>query len=352
MDILPRFFQAPAQSCFLFGPRGTGKSTWLRRRFPEALYVDLLDPALHRRPTARPERLQTSAGRGMFRFTWTLADSMMAWHTRVVRIEACPRRRACPTEVAVWAWAKDPQELIDYEATIYQTKAGGDFVRGFHYRAQMFGFDSKPFAGEEWTATAMGSDQGAVNRRDSVVVETGADGRTPWVHWHPNITPERNEEQLVKLLVCYRYEPDKEKLCGGEGRLYLMPHIECRAEDKGPDEKQYWVLLDCSVERTFWFTTRRYLTTIGDVSLTFLEGGDCLRAPGLYLARIPERWRRFSPQCGPAEPFEVRITDVDGNTTVVSGVFDVRKHTGGKAGDRPTITTPTVVRLNYEARPQ
>ncbi len=58
MDILPRFFQAPAQSCFLFGPRGTGKSTWLRRRFPEALYVDLLDPALHRRLTARPERFR------------------------------------------------------------------------------------------------------------------------------------------------------------------------------------------------------------------------------------------------------------------------------------------------------
>lgn len=58
MDILPRFFQAPAQSCFLFGPRGTGKSTWLRRRFPEALHMDLLDPALHRRLTARPERLR------------------------------------------------------------------------------------------------------------------------------------------------------------------------------------------------------------------------------------------------------------------------------------------------------
>ncbi|MBI2889286.1 MAG: ATP-binding protein [Nitrospirae bacterium] len=39
----PRLLKPPAGSFFLFGPRGTGKSTWLRRTFPEAHYVDLLD---------------------------------------------------------------------------------------------------------------------------------------------------------------------------------------------------------------------------------------------------------------------------------------------------------------------
>lgn len=29
---LPRLLQPPRQSFFLFGPRGTGKSTWLERR--------------------------------------------------------------------------------------------------------------------------------------------------------------------------------------------------------------------------------------------------------------------------------------------------------------------------------
>ena len=58
MELVSRFFQVPDQSCFLFGPRGTGKSTWLRRRLPDALYLDLLDPALHRRLSARPERLR------------------------------------------------------------------------------------------------------------------------------------------------------------------------------------------------------------------------------------------------------------------------------------------------------
>ena len=58
MEITQRFFRIPGQSCFLFGPRGTGKSTWLRHQLPGALYLDLLDPALHRRLVARPERLR------------------------------------------------------------------------------------------------------------------------------------------------------------------------------------------------------------------------------------------------------------------------------------------------------
>ena len=58
MEIVGRFLQIPDQSCFLLGPRGTGKSTWLRRRLPDALYLDLLDPALHRSLSARPERLR------------------------------------------------------------------------------------------------------------------------------------------------------------------------------------------------------------------------------------------------------------------------------------------------------
>jgi predicted AAA+ superfamily ATPase len=56
-EVAPRFFQAPRESFFLFGPRGTGKSTWLRHTLPEALYLDLLRPDLQRDLTARPERL-------------------------------------------------------------------------------------------------------------------------------------------------------------------------------------------------------------------------------------------------------------------------------------------------------
>jgi predicted AAA+ superfamily ATPase len=58
MARIGRFFQEPRSSYFLFGPRGTGKSTWLRAHHPEALWVDLLQPDVHRQYAARPERLR------------------------------------------------------------------------------------------------------------------------------------------------------------------------------------------------------------------------------------------------------------------------------------------------------
>lgn len=49
-----RFLQPPPGSFFLFGPRGTGKSTWLAQVFPEALRLDLLAPDVLRAYRARP----------------------------------------------------------------------------------------------------------------------------------------------------------------------------------------------------------------------------------------------------------------------------------------------------------
>jgi len=58
MEVLSRFFTPPKSSFFFFGPRGTGKSTFVRQYFPKALYIDLLDPERVRLLSARPERLQ------------------------------------------------------------------------------------------------------------------------------------------------------------------------------------------------------------------------------------------------------------------------------------------------------
>jgi predicted AAA+ superfamily ATPase len=57
MEFQSRFFRPPEQSFFLFGPRGTGKTTWLEHAFPRALVVDLLRPDVYREMSARPERL-------------------------------------------------------------------------------------------------------------------------------------------------------------------------------------------------------------------------------------------------------------------------------------------------------
>jgi len=46
-----------AKSFFLFGPRGTGKTTWVKSAFPKAVYVDLLEAELFNDLTANPQRL-------------------------------------------------------------------------------------------------------------------------------------------------------------------------------------------------------------------------------------------------------------------------------------------------------
>ena len=58
METLSRFLAVPNQSFFLLGPRGTGKSTWLRHELGDALFVDLLKPEVYREMAARPERLR------------------------------------------------------------------------------------------------------------------------------------------------------------------------------------------------------------------------------------------------------------------------------------------------------
>ena len=47
------------RSFFLFGPRGTGKTTWIKQRFPNALYLALLDHALYLELLTRPQPAET-----------------------------------------------------------------------------------------------------------------------------------------------------------------------------------------------------------------------------------------------------------------------------------------------------
>lgn len=58
MTTVMRFYQPPRGSYFLFGPRGTGKSTWLKQNDGQALRIDLLDRENYRLYAARPERLR------------------------------------------------------------------------------------------------------------------------------------------------------------------------------------------------------------------------------------------------------------------------------------------------------
>lgn len=52
-----RKINLPSQSFFLFGPRGTGKTMMLKKRYPDAFYIDLLNPERYRDLLAHPEYL-------------------------------------------------------------------------------------------------------------------------------------------------------------------------------------------------------------------------------------------------------------------------------------------------------
>jgi uncharacterized protein len=57
-DQIPRYLQQTNVSYFLFGPRGTGKTTWLKMNYPDALYIDLLSTNAYVSYTAYPERIK------------------------------------------------------------------------------------------------------------------------------------------------------------------------------------------------------------------------------------------------------------------------------------------------------
>lgn len=61
---IKRLLKDVDSSYFLFGPRGTGKSTWLAEQFPHATTISLLDPAMRRELRAYPERLRNYVGIG------------------------------------------------------------------------------------------------------------------------------------------------------------------------------------------------------------------------------------------------------------------------------------------------
>ena len=62
------------KSFFIFGPRATGKTTWARKTFPHALYLDLLEAELFNDLLANPSRLTNYIPKG---FTeWVIIDEI------------------------------------------------------------------------------------------------------------------------------------------------------------------------------------------------------------------------------------------------------------------------------------
>src|SRR5208283_2361543 len=55
----PRIIYPPKdKSFFLFGPRGTGKTTWVKTAFPNAIFIDLLESEIYNDLLPNPQRLE------------------------------------------------------------------------------------------------------------------------------------------------------------------------------------------------------------------------------------------------------------------------------------------------------
>ncbi len=61
-EVFKRLLKMPDHSFFLFGPRGVGKSTWLKNVLPQAIFIDLLDASQYLELTRNPHILEAFIG--------------------------------------------------------------------------------------------------------------------------------------------------------------------------------------------------------------------------------------------------------------------------------------------------
>jgi len=72
---IPRLLRKPDRSFFLFGPRGTGKSTWLNQVMPDAFRLDFLDASLFLELSRDPHLLEAIIGNRP-KGTWIILDEI------------------------------------------------------------------------------------------------------------------------------------------------------------------------------------------------------------------------------------------------------------------------------------
>jgi predicted AAA+ superfamily ATPase len=70
-----RLLKIPERSFFLFGPRGVGKTTWLREVLPDAPFFDLLDSSLFLELSQSPGNLEAMVG-NLPKDSWVVIDEI------------------------------------------------------------------------------------------------------------------------------------------------------------------------------------------------------------------------------------------------------------------------------------
>lgn len=87
LEMIARRFRVPDHTFFLFGPRGTGKTTWLRQTLPGALWFDLLRTqtwlALSRQPESFRQQIEAQEDGG-----WVVVDEVQRLPTLLNEVHA------------------------------------------------------------------------------------------------------------------------------------------------------------------------------------------------------------------------------------------------------------------------
>jgi predicted AAA+ superfamily ATPase len=73
--LIERLLKLPDRSFFLFGPRGVGKTTWLKNVLPEAIHFDLLDASLFLELSQNPGHLGPMIGERLEK-SWVVVDEI------------------------------------------------------------------------------------------------------------------------------------------------------------------------------------------------------------------------------------------------------------------------------------
>ena len=89
---VPRLLEPPAQSFFLFGPRGTGKSTWLKTALPSAVRIDLLDESLFQELLVQPGLLAQMLQK-MPPGAWVVIDEVQRYPFSSLNYDVAAKKR-------------------------------------------------------------------------------------------------------------------------------------------------------------------------------------------------------------------------------------------------------------------
>ena len=123
LEFVPRFCITPkTQSFFLFGPRGTGKTQFLRQTFPAALYLNLLLPREMARYSANPEQLTS----------WVMAHIKPGQRVDVVidEVQKVPSLLSVVHDLLEQPYGKKTRVIMTGSSSRKLRAAGADLLAG------------------------------------------------------------------------------------------------------------------------------------------------------------------------------------------------------------------------------